>query len=629
MALRRPYIVENYLYVPAATGGWNPDANPWELGQAQAAVLDNFIVRPGKLALRGSMGVWYDYTTQYPLKPIGAVAGIRSTSPDQPWLLQGNAATLGTDAADAAWGKGSSGFTRTVAGGTLLWTTGPWQNPTAASFSAVGRDQIPGPRWVNHDGLLYGLGFDSATAAIFDTNTTYSIPPIKLLTLPLLQTTVTVPTQCTVAPQGAIDLTSWQSRIWLAQGADTPGGSAVHQANAVYFTNAGASGVGTTASADWKDPITGLTNQIIIDRNQGDPIVGFGRVRNALVVFRHNSIYRITGTTPNNTVTLISQEIGCVDQRSIVETDDGVYFLSPRGLMRTDGLSVHNMSGPIEHTLTLAIQATRARSSQNGFASMALLSDGSLIMSMGLRSNTAGSDMSTTFAAVFNRATGTFWRPVSQIYNQNAGGTFDTNVQAAPTPPLLFGFRQPGLVISVGNKYLTVLENSFFNQSIVMPDRATLYDQTSYLGSTFKAIQATWRSHMLPTTTGELRRSSKADHFYMDYLLAASTMPSAQARPAFTATIKGGNFATQGGTLTSVTQGLRNPQRFVSAVDVDPQIQVQRVMGQTFFELNDAWLEVTFDDSFGSATNGGIAPMAAEVYGAGVSILPGPTEPVE
>ena len=89
--------------------------------------------------------------------------------------------------------------------------------------------------------------------------------------------------------------------------------------------------------------MTGLTNKVQMDGDTQDYGVGLATVRNGLIIFlRRSSVYLLKGTTSANyTLIPISQGVGCLDARSIVETDHGVYFIEfARGLMLTNGTTV-------------------------------------------------------------------------------------------------------------------------------------------------------------------------------------------------------------------------------------------------------------------------------------------------
>ena len=142
-------------------------------------------------------------------------------------------------------------------------------------------------------------------------------------------------TTLTAAPHGGFDINGYQQRLWMLGGVDTPGGLKVHEPTTLYWTipvaTAGAGVPLGSASADWKDPVTGLTNKVQMDADTQDYGVGLATVRNGLIIFRRSSVYLLKGSTSANyTLIPISQEVGCFDPRSIVETDHGVYFMSSR-----------------------------------------------------------------------------------------------------------------------------------------------------------------------------------------------------------------------------------------------------------------------------------------------------------
>jgi len=116
-----------------------------------------------------------------------------------------------------------------------------------------------------------------------------------------------------------------------------------HEPTTIFWTNPITStNPLLNTSADWQytDPVSGITttNKVVIDNNGSDPIMGFGRVTGAMVIFRRSSVYILKGTTTANyQITKISGDIGCLDPRSILETDEGVYFMSLQGMMLTNG----------------------------------------------------------------------------------------------------------------------------------------------------------------------------------------------------------------------------------------------------------------------------------------------------
>lgn len=615
MALRKPIVREGDLYTPAPTGGWNPDAHPWELPANQAAVMDNLLVRPGKVVMRGSIRQFANWASPLTkVVPAGWVSGLTSSAPSVPWLLVGRLTTVGIDAADAAWAHQPAAG-RSVANTVAAFAT----TPTGTNFvsTTVTRDTAPGPRWVDHDGLLYGIGLDGSGTALTDAQASYTISPTAMLTLGYLQSTGAAPTLQALAPHGAIDITSYQSRIWLLGGVDTPAGAGVatHNANALFYTIPGAAGVGT-ATADWRDPTFGTTNLTVIDRDTSDPAVGLARGRNILIIFRRNSIAVLRGTTTANyTTQRISSEVGCIDQRTIVETDAGVYFMSHRGLMLTDGTSVRNVSGPLFQQLRLAIANTRAYPNQFGYASMCLLSDGSLVMSFGNR--TAGGFFQPVFCAVLDRNTGTWWRLTS-----NTWGHATPSIYPGP----VFSFRTPPYAYAVSDTTVALLEGAFTNNSIVMPELQTLYDDNN-LTTAWKAIPAVWTTRQLPTISPEERRSVMLRRLYVDYVfgVAGGFGPGGWT---VTATDPSGNtlFTQTVPFVTNVSTSNGGPViPFIPQAGARVLPSIQRKDVDQIQETTDISLTFSFVDPTTQASN--VTAAAAEIYGIGIGLLPAATEP--
>jgi hypothetical protein len=623
VALRRPYILAQYLYLPAPVGGWNPDAHPWEMPDNQAYQLDNLIPRPGKVVMRGGIKPMYDTSGLTP--PLRAMSFPNGPSQvggaGAVWTWISRAATLGVDAADAAWAGGAS----TVASTSTIQDSG---THTPIVVGMASRDAVPGPRWVHFDGLLYVLGFDSASAAIQDTNATYSIPPTKLMTIPSIWATGVTsmsPTLLTLAPQGAIDLTTYQNRLWLLGGADTPGGSTVHNANTLYFTIPGGSGIGAL-TADWRDPVTAETNFITVDNDLSDTAVGLARVRNGLLIFRHNSVYIMRGSTETSyQISKVSSEVGCIDQRSILETDSGVYFLSLKGLMLTDGISIQNVSGPLRNTLSAACRTARGvalppfpLNTGPGYATCALLPGGSIVVSIGQRSSVySPGNILTLFSAVLDRQTNTWWRFTSNVFS-----TEQSNQTGNQYPGMVFSAGSPSIAVSLGNSKvmdLTQIENYGAEPTLFG------YDSDSNGGGAhLHGIPAIWVTKMLPTTSTSGRTKHTSKHLYLDYAFGMQGITPARAW----------QVQVMDASMTSIGVPLNTAQSFgsstsgwVSFVSESTVPAIQRQGQDMIFDVADSWLQVAFNDA---TVQSGSGPSSAvlELYGAGISILPGPNEPL-
>lgn len=97
------------------------------------------------------------------------------------------------------------------------------------------------------------------------------------------------------------------------------------------------------------------TNFIQISGNPSDAIMGFAHVGDNLAIFTRYNTYLMTGTDEDSfEVHLASSTIGCIDSRSItawpsapnqfLQSQDGVFFMSDRGMMYFNGYSMHEVT---------------------------------------------------------------------------------------------------------------------------------------------------------------------------------------------------------------------------------------------------------------------------------------------
>jgi hypothetical protein len=102
----------------------------------------------------------------------------------------------------------------------------------------------------------------------------------------------------------------------------------------------------TFGPEDWrKDDYIDLEPDV-----DGDEIVQMVQFQDHLVVFKHNSVWGLYGSAPNNIVaSLIARDIGAVGPDSVVVTPHGVFFFSwPEGLYMWDGQTVRWLMEPIQ-----------------------------------------------------------------------------------------------------------------------------------------------------------------------------------------------------------------------------------------------------------------------------------------
>ena len=460
---RRGYNWEQVEYVAAPVAGWNPDANPWEMAATQAPILDNALVRPGKISVRGGLVNWANLSAVAspvaPVNPTGIQPLFGSTA-----LLIGRKALSATafidpwnapivrPAAASAIATADAGYITAVGGSSFSQTT-----PATAAY-------IPGPRGINYLGTRYYIGYvSSAGTPILDDSGSFYAANTNLLTA----SPSGALTLFTNTPSGALDIKSYQGRIFLLGGVDNPGGGTTFSPVKLFFTNPNLpAGGGNSASfADWKDPVQQTTNYITMDGDSTDPGVGLAVTRNALLIFRYRSVYKLTGTiitsgTSAGTASLsvVSRDVGCIDARSIVETDHGVYFMSKQGLMITDGTTTKNVSGLVTNTIQNAISVVLGaiKTGFGGHATCAVASDGKIVASLGLQASTAGTpngSIQPVWCGVYDPNSGVWTRLTSTLFAGD--GTIVT--QGNNYPGIVFN-TPDGRLLSIGDKYITQWE---------------------------------------------------------------------------------------------------------------------------------------------------------------------------
>lgn len=94
--------------------------------------------------------------------------------------------------------------------------------------------------------------------------------------------------------------------------------------------------------------------EIIIPSGKGDSGTGLYSLGSYLYVFQRNAIWEIFGSSPTNfELRNISNEIGMIDKRTLVEYNGSLYFLSDKGVYRFDGTNLENLT---EGVINTAIQ---------------------------------------------------------------------------------------------------------------------------------------------------------------------------------------------------------------------------------------------------------------------------------
>lgn len=132
-----------------------------------------------------------------------------------------------------------------------------------------------------------------------------------------------------------------------------------HQ-NYLFHANINEGGVQRRDRLRYSHPFSDLTGTkgvedyrtndwIPVGPGDGDEITGIASWGHELIIFKNNSVWRLTGYGPDSwVVDNVSRTVGAVGQRAIAIGDEGVYFFSwPNGLQLYDGSKVADLWYPL------------------------------------------------------------------------------------------------------------------------------------------------------------------------------------------------------------------------------------------------------------------------------------------
>jgi hypothetical protein len=297
--------------IKPAYEGWNTEAAPDYVGDAQAPLVENLLCRTGKLIVRGPL------KTNRPLNHT--LAGTPSLGVMRGSLVYNSQAYLNLQ----------TSLLDNYGAHVLLSTTG-LSNGGLSGVAAAAN-------------LPYTRSAQIGTAAYATSETLF-----------LKWSAAGAPTTFTEpnAPVNFVDIINHAERLFVAGGTvNGTGGAAT-----LLFSDAGGPTAGTVA--DWTDDVTGLINQVVVG-DAGDPIVGLGLAGRDLVILKRSSIWLMSGTGVSSfTVRRLTDTLGCVSASSVVSVDDGCYFLSDRGYWWMDGSTFVEVSDSISPTIRAAVAAS-------------------------------------------------------------------------------------------------------------------------------------------------------------------------------------------------------------------------------------------------------------------------------
>lgn len=164
--------------------------------------------------------------------------------------------------------------------------------------------------------------------------------------------TMVVQYNSTAAPAGARQIIYHLGRLW-ALGGSVPGTAAPVYKARLYYSMDVTTVALTNAIGGWQT--AGSINQIVMDGGENDYIVGGAILNGRLVILRRESIWVMSGTSPENFQLRRVANVGCIDQQSILEWNDGIFFMSDTGLQFFDGAASSLVSGPITTELLSTI----------------------------------------------------------------------------------------------------------------------------------------------------------------------------------------------------------------------------------------------------------------------------------
>lgn len=135
---------------------------------------------------------------------------------------------------------------------------------------------------------------------------------------------------------GTVVLTA-QNRLWLAGGTLSE--------SAVQFSKIRFDG----------EPVEFAGELLLTLPEAGGPVIALGEVNNAVIAFKRDRIYAIVGTGPDNTgngvylAEHITSDVGCINPDTVVQTPDGLMFLSAKGIyLLTQSLTVVYIGAEVE-----------------------------------------------------------------------------------------------------------------------------------------------------------------------------------------------------------------------------------------------------------------------------------------
>lgn len=309
------------------------------------------------------------------------------------------------------------------------------------------REYVPGIPRAQYGKFAYGISYDSpddtvrsaGSGSILVNNHAGKVRGTRVLRWDT--TGSSNPVVYTYTPWGSQDLRIHYGRFLFLGGrdpdpsvADLPVTDDTHvDHNLIYFTQAltasdyavgfapsraytGGPPVTTPtdgAATAFVDADLGTRNVLYLPGDDNDFGVGFGQAGRHLAVFKRREVVLLTGFGPDSyQMRTFGSGIGCLDPRSIVEAQDGSFFLSQHGYMFFDGVQFTDVSRGLHNTLLAAgLAAVGDGAAPGGFASGVLLDNDYILLTIGTAPFWSGSNataVTTQFIGLFHIPTATW-----------------------------------------------------------------------------------------------------------------------------------------------------------------------------------------------------------------------------
>ncbi len=269
----------------------------------------------------------------------------------------------------------------------------------------------------------------------------------------------------------------------------------IHQ-NTLYWTDPLAADMAGAAS--WKDSVSGLVNQIVVDSDdQNDFGVALAKIGENLAIFKRRSIHVLRGFSSTTfAIKSFTHEQGCIDPRSVVEHDDGCFFVSEQGFMWFDGAHLINYTPNLKTSFVKSVLARVGDAGlDGGFAQCLKLPNDYVMVTVGI-SPMDGSACVVDFCGLFH-------------VGRKTWSTFSSGAMVG-TAPMLVG-RHPIYPFVCDDQFL------FKMDLVTVPEQAQDGQRgvDAFPSSKLAAIPALWKSRL--AALGSPIHHDQIHRFTIDY----------------------------------------------------------------------------------------------------------------